>query len=254
MIDPRAKKILFDAYWTSKGWTDEGARRVSPADRAYAMAHGMMFERYATTHDALLDDLRSRVGAVSLAAAAGHFLASLSARRLDLRSGLASRVLGASLSPHRVTGKQYFCATCRANRVHADEDLDVLQFERHKWGGVRHGDPLYMWFDLTQLAREPASAPTDDDRAAFARVLGAIAAAPAKETPGKLSQRLKDALPSTKQERDQLLEVLAAAGVLAASDPSRGSGEFAYAGAWRGGDGYDREAVARLFGAHGVAP
>lgn len=254
MINARARKILFDTFWTSKGWTDRDARSIAPDDRAFAMAHGMMFEPLTTTHDALLADLRRAVDAVSLDVAAGHFLASLSSRRLDLRSGLASRVLGAAIEPHAAEKSSMNCATCTAYLEYVDHDLDVLQFERHKWGGVRRCDPVYLWFDLTQLAKEPPSAPTDADRAIFARVLEAVASAPPKETPTKLSRRLKDALPSSKEERDELLDVLAAAGVLRASDPSRGCGEFSVAGAWRGGDGCDRAAVSRLFGSHGVSP
>ena len=254
MIDPRAKKILFDTFWTSKGWTDRDARTIPAADRAYAMAHGMMFARRDVGHDALVADVLRARASVSLAAASGHFLASLSTRRPDLRSGLASRVLADRLARHHFArGPSSVCATCLGYENYADADLDVLQFERHKWGGVRHGDLMYLWLDLSQLALVAPSTPTDDDRAILARVLEAAARAAPKDTPGKLSQALKDVLPSTKQERDQLVEILAAAGVLAASNPSRGSGEFAQAGAWRGGDGYDRAAVARLFGAHGVA-
>lgn len=253
MIDPRAQKILFDTFWTSKGWTGRDARTIPAADRAYAMAHGMMFERRDVDHDALVADALRARDSVSLAAASGHFLASLSARRPDLRSGLASRVLADRLTRHHFArGPSFVCATCLGYAEYRDTDLDVLQFERHKWGGVRHGDLMYLWFDLSQLALAAPSTPTDEDRALFARVLEAAAHAAPKDTPGKLSQALKDVLPSTKQERDQLVEILAAAGVLAASNPSRGSGEFAQAGAWRGADGYDRAAVVRLFGAHGV--
>ena len=30
-LDQRAKKILFDTYWTSKGWIDDHASRLQPA-------------------------------------------------------------------------------------------------------------------------------------------------------------------------------------------------------------------------------
>ena len=249
MIDPRAKKILFDTFWTSKGWTDRDARSIPAADRAYAMAHGMMFARRDVGHDALVADLLRARASVSLAAASGHFLASLSTRRLDLRSGLASYVLASAAGPHEYVGNASgTCVTCGARREHRDEDLDVLNFERHKWGGVRHGDPLYTLLDLSELARADPASPTDDDRETLEKILEIVASSAPKDTPGKLSKRLADALPSSKPERDVLVEILAAIGVLAPSDPSRGSGEFVHAGAWRGADGYSRTAVARLFG------
>jgi len=44
-IDARARKILFDAHWTSKGWIDRQDRGAIPApDRAHAIAKRMMFE------------------------------------------------------------------------------------------------------------------------------------------------------------------------------------------------------------------
>lgn len=247
--DARAKKILFDTFWSSKGWIDRGARRLSEADREYAKRHGMMFDPLTIGHDAIAAETRRLVESIDLATASAAFLASLSTRRLDLRSGLASHVLASAVAPHGYVGNAFgTCVTCGACREHRDEDLDVLNFERHKWGGVRHGDPLYMLLDLSQLARLEPVTPTDDDRAIFEKILVVAAGAAPKDTPAKLSAQLAGVLPSSKPERDVLVEILAAVGVLAPSDRSRGSGEFVHAGAWRGADGYSRAAVARLFG------
>lgn len=247
--NPRAKKILFDTFWSSKGWIDRDARQLSEADREYAKRHGMMFDPLTIGHDALATETRRLVESIEPAKASAAFLASLTSRRLDLRSGLASYVLASAAGPHAYVGNTSgTCVTCGALREHRDEDLDVLNFERHKWGGVRHGDPLYTLLDLSELARAEPATPTDDDRATFEKILGLVADSAPKDTPGKLSRRLADALPSSKPERDVLVEILAAVGVLAPSDPSRGSGEFVHAGAWRGADGYSRTAVARLFG------
>nr|MBK7067216.1 hypothetical protein [Deltaproteobacteria bacterium] len=247
--DARAKKILFDTFWSSKGWIDQGARHLSEADREHAKRHGMMFDPLTIGHDALAAETRRLVESIGLAKASAAFLASLTSRRLDLRSGLASYVLASAAGPHEYVGNASgTCVTCGARREHRDEDLDVLNFERHKWGGVRHGDPLYTLLDLSELERAEPVSPTDDDRATFGKILEIVAGSPPKDTPGKLSKRLADALPSSKPERDVLVEILAAIGVLAPSDPSRGSGEFVHAGAWRGADGYSRTAVARLFG------
>ncbi len=250
--DERAKKILFDTFWSSKGWIDQDARRLSEDDREYAKRHGMMFDPLTIAHDALATETRRLVESIGLATASSAFLASLTTRRLDLRSGLASYVLASAAGPHAYVGNAFgTCVTCGARREHRDEDLDVLNFERHKWGGVRHGDPLYVLLDLSQLALAGPVTPTDDDRATFEKILEVIEGAAPKDTPPKLSKRLADVLPSSKPERDVLLEILAAAGVLAPSDRSRGSGDFVHAGAWRGADGYSRAAVASLFGPRG---
>jgi hypothetical protein len=250
--DARAKKILFDTFWSSKGWIDRDARHLSEADREYAKRHGMMFDPLTIGHDAIATETRRLVESIGLATASSAFLASLTTRRLDLRSGLASYVLASAAGPHDYVGNAFgTCVTCGARREHRDEDLDVLNFERHKWGGVRHGDPLYMLLDLSQLALVGPVTPTDDDRATLEKILAVAASAAPKDTPPKLSRQLADVLPSSKPERDVLVEILAAVGVLAPSDRSRGSGDFVHAGAWRGADGYSRTAVARLFGPRG---
>lgn len=252
-VDARAKKILLDYFWSSKGWRDEAARSISPDDRAHAMSAGLMSAPWTVDHDGLLEALRRDVAAVSLARAQDAFVASLSTRRLDLRSGLASRVLAAALSPHAYEGPAEGCRHCRGLARYVDADLDVLQFERHKWGGVRHGDPLYMHVDLAALAREEVCAPCDDDVARLQRLLDVVADAAPTETPARLAARLAPVVESNKAEREMLVEILAAAGVLRASNPDLGCGEFCLAGAWRGRDGYDPAAVAAHFGRFGVA-
>lgn len=252
-VDARAKKILLDYFWSSKGWRDEGARSISPDDRAHAMAAGLMAAPWTVDHDALLEALRRDVAAVSLAHAQDAFVASLSTRRLDLRSGLASRVLAAALEPHAYEGPAEGCVRCRGLVRYVDADLDVLQFERHKWGGVRHGDPLYMHVDLAALAREEACVPVPEDVARLQALLDAVAAAARGETPARLAARLAPVVESNKAEREMLVEILAAVGVLRASNPDLGCGEFCLAGAWRGRDGFYAAAVTAHFGRFGVA-
>lgn len=250
-VDARAKEILFDTYWTPKGWRDRGDRPVSAADRAYAVQRGMMFEPLSITHDALLAALRDLARDVDPVAAAGQFLASLTTRRLDLRSALASASLARDLPRHSHASRGA-CPTCGAPGAYADEDLDVLNFERHKWGGVRHGDVMYMHLDLREFARAARLEVTEADREAMRAVLRVVATSAPKDTPGALSKRLAGLFPSAKSERDQAVEILAAARVLVPSNPARASGEFEHAGAWRGADGYDAAVVARLFGPHGL--
>lgn len=252
-VDARAKKILLDYFWSSKGWRDEAARSISPDDRAHAMAAGLMSAPWTVDHDGLLEALRRDVAAVSLARAQDAFVASLSTRRLDLRSGLASRVLAAALSPHAYEGPAEGCVRCRGLARYVDADLDVLQFERHKWGGVRHGDPLYMHVDLAALAREAACEPGPEDVARLQGLLDAVASAAPGDTPARLAARLASVVESNKAEREMLVEILAAVGVLRPSNRGLGCGDFFFARAWRGRDGYHSAAVAAHFGRFGVA-
>jgi hypothetical protein len=196
----RAKKILFDTFWTSKGWTDRDARhprrgrprlRDAPRDDVRPADHRARRPRRPRT-------VAARSPSRSLATASGHFLASLTSRRLDLRSGLASFVLASAAGAARLRPQRPPTSASPASRSgsYRDEDLDVLQFERHKWGGVRHGDPLYtLARPLRARARRGPSTPTDDDRATLEKCSSRRADSAPKDTPGKLSRRLADALP-----------------------------------------------------------
>jgi len=156
--------------------------------------------------------------------------------------------------PHRYVADDdsSSCAVCGNDQAYADEDLDVLNFERHKWGGVRHQAPLYRMLDLEQLVVEPPLAPTKDDIAIMHAILGAIVKSPAKETPSKLSARLADVLRSTKDERNTLIDILAASFIITAKKERSAPGEWSWAGEWRGEDGMDAKQVRALFGMHGV--
>ena len=158
-----------------------------------------------------------------------------------------------------VTHSSHTCGVCRDSRYgvigdacYANEDLNVLNFERLKWGGVRHGELLYTWFDLTQFLQWEVPEPTPADRQHLRDVLHTIATAGAKESPNQLAKRLAGALPSNQNERCTLLEILASLDVLQASR-ARGGGSFSdwtFAEHWRGEDGINQPQLQHWFGAY----
>ena len=249
-VDERARKILFDAYWTSKGWLDERSRNTAAADLAYAKSKGLMFAPLTITHDRLVARVRDAARALTIAQVRDAFLASLSTRRPDLRSGLASYVLASAGKPHAfkpdING--VWCRGCGSVRSYQNEDLSVLNFERHKWGGVRHTDPLYQSLNLTALRASLPATPEPEDHAILRNILRAIERTPKQDGPGKLAKRLKDVVPSSPQERNVLLDILGAAGVLVPRGERSSPGEWSFVGMWRGADGYDTKTVARIFG------
>lgn len=67
----------------------------------------------------------------------------------------------------------------------------------------------------------------------------------------QLEKRLKGVFPSSKQERDAFMEILATAGILVPSKvrPGRGGkNDFFAIAEWRGEDGYSEQAVHEYFG------
>lgn len=272
-IDARARQLLFAAHWKN-GWVDGGMACLSAAEFAHGKAHGLMFDPVTLTHDECLAGIQAALAQLTQPLLARAFVSSLGTRRLDWRSAIASWALAQQIPPHPytpvVSGESYdengvvtrtshTCLVCRDSRYgvignahYVDENLNVLNFERLKWGGVRHGELLYTWFDLTQFLQWEVPEPTPADRQHLRDVLHTIATAEAKESPNQLAKRLAGALPSNQNERCTLLEILASLDVLQASR-ARGGGSFSdwtFAEHWRGEDGINQPQLQRWFGAY----
>lgn len=132
-------------------------------------------------------------------------------------------------------------------------DLNVLNFERIKWGGVRHGDLIYTLFDLEQFQKEEIPGPTQEDIALFKAILLMAEASDPGDYPSALRKRIATIpdLKTTKNEIDQLMEILACIGVLrpaSFSRPARGKHNWTYMEYWRGKDKYSKTAVKYFFG------
>lgn len=152
-MDKKAKNILFKTYWGSSGWLSE--QKTAPEDVAYAKSHGMMFDPVTLTHDECLEKVVAMAKRMSPAKAAHAFVSSLSAKRLDWRSGIASYNLACQMVPHQyapvisgqsvrpdgsIESTSHTCSLCRdvvpgltmgAER-YENADLNVLNFERIK--------------------------------------------------------------------------------------------------------------------------
>lgn len=253
-MDKKALKILTSTYWGAGGWKDDS--EVSQTDFEYARLHGVMFDPLTISHDALVSRTMKARDAVSLDDLCRAFLASLSLRALHYRSAIASYMNCESLTRHRHKrrddpGTAIYCDKCGALEVDEDSDMSVLNFERIKWGGVRHDQILYNMFDLERFAAEGVPDPTRDDVAIFKAILETVASSQPDDFPGALEKRLKDVVRSNANERKTLLEILACIGVLAPQQydrPQRGKNDWTFVEDWRGEDGYDEKRVEQLFG------
>ncbi len=272
LMDKKAKNILFKTYWSGQGWKEEYT--TAPDDFLYAKEKGLMFDPITISHDDCVDQIMETVNSISSEQVAKAFLSSLSTRRLDWRSGIASYYIAKLVVPHKYTpvasgysykdGKavsvSYTCEVCKkikygviGKEEYVKNDLNVLNFERLKWGGVRHGDLLYTLFDLKQFQKEQITEPTETDITIFKNILSAASSCKTGDFPGVLRDRLKDIpeLESNKSERAVILEILACIGVLRPRSYDRetsGKNDWTFVEYWRGEDGYDTEMVDKYFG------
>ena len=217
-MDQRALKILFDTYWSPAGWKPDRDRRISSDDFRYAKSKGVMFDMARIDHDETLVRLRRAVAKLNRRRVADAFLASLSSRRLDLRSALGSFAVFEHLPVHAPAGGTQ-CATCGLYwRSSEAVDLNVFNFERHKWAGVRHDQPLYAALDLELFLAEPATHPSSEDIRIFREMIAALETAAPTVTAGTLHKCFTGVLKGNKAERDVVVAILGFCGVLETQD------------------------------------
>ena len=271
-MDKKAKDILFKTYWSSTGWKDEYI--TAPEDFKYAKEKGMMFDPLTISHDDCVKQIIEMAKSISMEQVVKAFLSSLSTRRLDWRSGIASYYIAQLVTPHEYTpiksgcsyqdGKiaavSYTCEVCKnlkygviGREKYVNADLNVMNFERIKWGGVRHGDLIYTLFDLQQFKKEQITEPNQIDVEIFKDILNAIKSCDSGDFPSKLRDKLKGIpnLKSNHNERSVIVEILACIGILnpkSYNRPEPGKHDWTYATFWRGEDGYDAEVVEEYFG------
>ncbi|PYE50875.1 hypothetical protein HUB98_15330 [Paenibacillus barcinonensis] len=267
-MDKKAVHILMSTFWGSGGWKSA----YSPfcgEEFEYAKRKGVMFDPISITHDEIVQRLHSMHQQPALKQqAVTAFLYSLSTKKVHLRSALSSWALTRNMPLHTFGERPALhantsaCGDCNFLRLQSDEnyvntDLNVLNFERFKWGGVRHGWLLYCLMDLELLLQERGdnTSPfevTAEDQAILAKLLGASQSGDPNDSARSLEKKWKEVLPSSKQERDALLEIWAAAGILVPGDTPRkrkgGSNDFVFAATWQGDDGYHTENVLEYFG------
>jgi hypothetical protein len=218
VLDKRALNILFDAHCSSAGWRRQEVRRVSPENFDYAKAQGVMFEPIKIEHSQILSRIGAALSKLESRAVADAFLASLSSRRLDFRSVLGSYAVFRHLPPHNPTGVRRGCDLCGLDWSIDLVDLNILNFERLKWGGVRHLNPVYAAMDLELFLRAAPPSPTSQDIRIFRDILSIVESAPGHVTSGGLQKCLAGTLRSNKAERDVLVGILGFCGILEATD------------------------------------
>lgn len=247
-MDTKAKKILFKTYWSSNGWLNENDRNITQEDFLYAKEKGLMFEPFSITKNEFLKSLKELIDSVPQKIVTDAFLSSLSNKRLDWRSALASYV-----NVRRILSNPNYDDYLLG--YGENEDLNVLNFERIKWSGVRHSSGIYNYLDLSLLIKEKITEPKEEDIVIFKNILKTIDSASIGETPSVLRDRLSDSIKVSKNERHMLMEILGCADILQPLDFNRkepGKHDWTFVLFWRGEDKYNKEKVEKYFGEYGI--
>jgi hypothetical protein len=212
--DATAVEILFRRYWSPSGWT-KGV--ISPAEFDYAKTAGVMFDPIEITHDAAIAralEIREKIPPQMVGNA---FLASLSTRRMDWRSPLGSLSAILHLPSHSfVKNDEGFrgCPLCGAYQSSAKHEISILNFERLKWGGVRHEQPLYAALDLEWFCSLKHAEPAARDLDILRAVIDRVSKLSPADRPGNAEKAIRGLFPSNESERRTVIDILGLAGVL----------------------------------------
>jgi len=222
---PAVLRILARRYghkWI--GTTDRGTpifeTIMPPPDLlAQAVAAGVMFTEPRTLdHDAWIHAAQQAVAAVTAREVGQAFLASLTSRRMDLRSALASYALTQHLPDHTYTERPsgVTCAVCGILRNRDGtvdpEDLNLFSQIRFGGGGLP-GNIQYAAFDLEQFAQAPRLVPTSDDLSLGQQIIDYLRQLPPKTTAAQAARSLTIVL-GTRDQRGTLMESLGICGIL----------------------------------------
>lgn len=242
-MDKKAKSILFKTYWSSKGWKSE--KITDPVDFEYAKSKGLMFDSVSFSINEVKTNLEILLKQIDKKKITNGFLSSLTNKRLDWRSAIASYVNAKLVLENK---REFY----RINNLdYENEDLNVLNFERIKWSGVRHSDLLYNYLDLKLFDKEIISEPTDLDIQVFRDILNCINDSKTGDYPGKLRDRLKDVMKGSKDQRHTIMEILGCCDILEPKSydrPTTGRHDWAFVEYWRGEDKYNESIVNDYFG------
>lgn len=225
-VDKRALKILLDTYWSPAGWRSGPEQRPNDEDFAYAKSKGLMFDPVELTHSDAVARLLRAVASTDRRKVSDAFLASLSTRRLDWRSALGSYAVFQHMSSHTPQGLERSCTECALYLHTTANDFNVLNFERHKWGGVRHDRVEYALLDLELFMGIEPPKPAAEDLAIFRTLVHAISSVEPTVSSAKLQSHLASMLKSNKAERDVLVSILGYCGILGTATHPGYSDEF----------------------------
>lgn len=95
----------------------------------------------------------------------------------------------------------------------------MFNFERLKWGGVRHDLPAYAGFDLSQLALIDFGEPSGADYTKLRELLYVARSLPPGARLSHLTKAFAGVIPSNEPERRVLISILGYCGILI--DPSK---------------------------------
>lgn len=218
-----AKKILMKAFDLKRVDGRITTIGVSEEEFEYAKKKGIMFPyRKTLQHDECLERIFDVLSHITPEDAANAFLYSLSTRALEYRSVLGSYWYAKAILPHEKTNPNS-CYICRwetfndlSCRLEYKNHYNVLNYERIKYGGVRHTRATYALFDLEEFLKLPEVKHTKEDEHILYDILSCVKKLEPHQKAGGLQKAISSAklFKSNANEVRVILDILGICGIL----------------------------------------
>lgn len=271
----QAIKILFKAFDIKKTNGKYITFSLSDEEYLYAMQKGIMFPyRNTIGHDECIKQLQELVKQITPEEVASAFLYSLSTRKPEYRSALGSYWYAAALPAHESTDKTS-CDICdwdTYNDLKCPKEYknqyNCLNYERFKYGGVRHTKVQYALFDLSEFLKLPKVTHTKQDEKIMIDILKCVYELKPDNKAGALQKLItsKRIFPSNKNEVMVILDILGICGILESREhhcydegfydcinrnPPELTNDYAYpVNWWRAKDGINTARIKKVFGSY----
>lgn len=217
--------VLLKTYWSSTGWKDG---TISEEDFKMAKKEGYMFEYPKfEKHDMVLKKIKEVLLKIDDTDVANAFLFSLSTRKLEYRSILGSYYYAKSIPDHKIDDNLVHCDLCgwyawrkKPKEKDIKQGINIFNFERYKFGGVRHTQMDYALFDLEQFLKLPKVVPSKNDEIILKKILGCIKKLDKNDKAGKLASLImrEKIFPCNQNEIHVLLGILGVSGILSSRE------------------------------------
>lgn len=226
----KGQKILLKLYREFELEKSVPLTEQQKADFELAKSEGYMFDPpQPIPHEEAMKRLSDVLSAISREDVANAFLYSLSTRRLEYRSALASYYYAVAIPKHENVPDGYgVCSVCgfkewkRSDQsvvktAAFTEGFNEFNYRRYKFGGGLGIDFNFALFDLEQFVKLPRVSPCVEDIEILKRILGCVSKLEGwRDKVAKLQKAVihERILKTNADEMSQILEALGICGVL----------------------------------------
>ena len=243
---------------------------ITDDEYQYCVNNGYLFSSSLTFgHDEIILLAKELVNEIRIEDVSNAFLYSLSSRDLRYRSALGSYMYLLNLPVHEYQG-DIFCPLCNdyynGNKPNTISlNVNVYNFERVKWGGVRHDHISYSVFDLLEFKKLALVKHSEQDFIILIKILEYITELQPKDRIGKLLKLVhsKKLMSTNKDELQVLLRILSMSSILSSEkekgyffefkdayqrDPATHKSDYLFPSTWwSASDSYNMKAMSYIF-------